>query len=42
MTVSHDTLRVHVGSLRRKLETEPNRPKWIRTEPWVGFRFTPD
>jgi len=40
--VSHDTLRVHMGSLRRKLETDPNRPKWIRTEPWVGFRFTPD
>ena len=30
------------GSLRRKLESDPNRPKWIRTEPWVGYRFTPD
>jgi two-component system KDP operon response regulator KdpE len=40
--VSHDTLRVHMGSLRRKLESDPNRPKWIRTEPWVGFRFTPE
>jgi two-component system KDP operon response regulator KdpE len=40
--VSHDTLRVHMGSLRRKLESDPNRPKWIRTEPWVGYRFTPD
>jgi two-component system KDP operon response regulator KdpE len=40
--VSHDTLRVHIGSLRRKLEGDPNRPKWIRTEPWVGYRFSPE
>jgi two-component system KDP operon response regulator KdpE len=40
--VTSDTLRVHMGSLRRKLEHDPNRPRWIRTEPWVGYRFTPD
>ena len=40
--VSNDTLRVHVGSLRRKLETDPNRPRWIQTEPWVGYRFVPE
>jgi len=40
--VSNDTLRVHMGSLRRKLEDDPNRPRWIRTEPWVGYRFTPE
>jgi two-component system KDP operon response regulator KdpE len=40
--VTHDTLRVHMGSLRRKLEEDANRPKWIRTEPWVGYRFTPE
>jgi two-component system KDP operon response regulator KdpE len=40
--VSHDTLRVHMGSLRRKLEDDPNRPRWFRTEPWVGYRFSPD
>ena len=40
--VSNDTLRVHVGSLRRKLETDPNRPRFFRTEPWVGYRFTPE
>ena len=40
--VSHDTLRVHVGSLRRKLEDDPNRPRCLRTEPWVGYRFTPE
>ncbi|HEY7574443.1 MAG TPA: response regulator transcription factor [Thermoanaerobaculia bacterium] len=40
--VSNDTLRVHVGSLRRKIETDPNRPRWILTEPWVGYRFHPE
>ncbi len=40
--VTHDTLRVHMGSLRRKLEDDPNRPRWIVTEPWVGYRFNPE
>jgi len=40
--VTNDTLRVHMGSLRRKLEKDPNRPRWIRTEPWVGYRFSPE
>ncbi len=40
--VSSDTLRVHMGSLRRKLEPDPNRPRFIRTEPWVGYRFSPE
>jgi two-component system KDP operon response regulator KdpE len=39
--VTNDTLRVHMGSLRRKLEDDPDRPRWIRTEPWVGYRFSP-
>ena len=39
--VTNDTLRVHMGSLRRKLEDTPDRPRWIRTEPWVGYRFSP-
>ncbi len=34
-----DTVRVHVGSLRRKLEPDPSVPKYIVTEPWVGYRF---
>ena len=40
--VSSDTLRVHMGSLRRKLEPDPDRPRFIRTEPWVGYRFSPE
>jgi two-component system, OmpR family, KDP operon response regulator KdpE len=35
-------LRVYVGQLRRKLETDPVRPKLIRTEPGVGYRFEQD
>jgi two-component system KDP operon response regulator KdpE len=34
-----DTVRVHVGSLRRKLEPDPGNPRYIGTEPWVGYRF---
>ncbi len=40
--VTTDTLRVHMGSLRRKLEDDPIRPRWFRTEPWVGYRFSPE
>ena len=40
--VTNDTLRVHVGGLRRKLEDDPVRPRWFRTEPWVGYRFSPE
>lgn len=32
-------LRVYMGQLRRKLETDPARPKHIRTEPGVGYRL---
>lgn len=34
-----DTVRVHVGALRRKLEPDPSNPRYLVTEPWVGFRF---
>jgi DNA-binding response OmpR family regulator len=37
-----DTVRVHVGSLRRKLEPDPANPRYIATEPWVGYRFLPE
>lgn len=33
------TLRVHVGHLRKKIEPEPGSPKYILTEPSVGYRF---
>jgi two-component system KDP operon response regulator KdpE len=36
---TNDTVRVHVGSLRRKLEPRPATPVYILTEPWVGYRF---
>jgi two-component system KDP operon response regulator KdpE len=32
-------LRVHVRSLRRKIEADPVRPRLIVTEPGVGYRF---
>jgi two-component system, OmpR family, KDP operon response regulator KdpE len=32
-------LRVLVASLRRKLEPDPAQPRYILTEPWVGYRF---
>ena len=32
-------LRVLVGSLRKKIEPDPSSPKYILTEPWVGYRF---
>jgi len=35
-----DSLRVVINQLRKKLEAEPARPKYILTEPWVGYRFS--
>ena len=32
-------LRVYVAQLRRKLETDPARPKHLQTEPGVGYRL---
>ncbi len=34
-----DTLRVHIGNLRRKLEDDPSAPKLIVTEPGIGYRL---
>ena len=34
-----DTVRVHMSSLRRKIEPAPSEPRYIVTEPWVGYRF---
>ena len=32
-------LRTYVRMLRKKVEDDPARPKYIQTEPWVGYRF---
>jgi two-component system KDP operon response regulator KdpE len=34
-------LRVFVGQLRKKIEREPASPRYILTEPWIGYRFDP-
>lgn len=34
-------LRVFVGHLRKKLEPDEGAPRYILTEPWVGYRFEP-
>jgi len=35
-------LRVHIAHLRRKLEPDRSRPRYLITEPGMGYRFTPD
>jgi two-component system, OmpR family, KDP operon response regulator KdpE len=34
-----ESLRVVVNQLRKKIEADSSKPKYIRTEPWVGYRF---
>ena len=36
-----ESLRVLINQLRKKLEADPAHPKYIVTEPWVGYRFQP-
>jgi two-component system KDP operon response regulator KdpE len=38
----HEALRVLVGSLRKKIEADPSSPKYLLTEPWIGYRFHPE
>lgn len=40
-TEQTEYLRVFIGQLRKKVEQDPSKPKYIRTEPWVGYRFDP-
>ena len=35
-------LRVFIGQLRKKIESEPSKPRYIVTEPWIGYRFQPE
>src|SRR5215216_3353470 len=37
----NEYLRVFVGNLRKKIEAEPAKPRYILTEPWIGYRFDP-
>jgi two-component system KDP operon response regulator KdpE len=32
-------LRVYVGQLRKKLEPDPSQPRWLLTDPGVGYRL---
>ncbi|HEX3684009.1 MAG TPA: response regulator transcription factor [Bryobacteraceae bacterium] len=32
-------LRVFVSQLRKKIEADPAHPRYILTEPWIGYRF---
>ena len=34
-------LRVFINQLRKKIEPDPRHPKYIHTEPWIGYRFEP-
>jgi two-component system KDP operon response regulator KdpE len=34
-------LRVFVGNLRKKIENDAASPRYILTEPWIGYRFNP-
>ncbi len=34
-------LRVFVGQLRKKIEPDPSSPRYVLTEPWIGYRFDP-
>jgi two-component system KDP operon response regulator KdpE len=40
-TEQTEYLRVFIGQLRKKIEIDPANPKYILTEPWIGYRFNP-
>lgn len=37
----NEYLRVFVGNLRKKIEKDAASPRYILTEPWIGYRFDP-
>jgi len=41
-TEQTEYLRVFIGQLRKKIEPEPSTPRYILTEPWIGYRFNPE
>ncbi len=40
-TEQPEYVRVFVNHLRKKLELDPENPRYILTDPWVGYRFEP-
>lgn len=34
-------LRVFINQLRKKIEPDPRNPRYIHTDPWIGYRFEP-
>ena len=40
-TEQTEYLRVFINQLRRKIEPDPQNPRYLLTEPWVGYRFNP-
>ncbi len=40
-TEQTEYLRVFIRQLRKKIEPEPHTPRYILTEPWIGYRFNP-
>jgi two-component system KDP operon response regulator KdpE len=40
-TEQPEYLRVFIGQLRKKLEPDASSPRYLQTEPWVGYRFEP-
>lgn len=40
-TEQTEYLRVFIGQLRKKIEINSANPKYILTEPWIGYRFNP-
>jgi len=40
-TEQTEYLRVFIGQLRKKIEPDPANPKYILTDPWIGYRFDP-